>query len=496
MSISKALAKTASAITGFAGNLTRAVFGLDNPSASPSKKPNKKTKGSVKNTEPIDAGALSSANLVLGMIYNQLMKARQAELVQRQELQSKAEDKKKKDDEQNNEIIKALTIKRKTKKKAPVKKKEPEKKKPTEEKPPKQGEKPEAPAKPKEEPPKEPAKPKEEPPKVEKVKPEEPVAPPKPKAEELPKQPEVKPPAEKVTPKETPKPPPEKVTPRMPVGKIPPYLLEATQNKAFMSGLGVLATKYNTTEKDLLSFMMNESGLNPAAHNKNGNASGLIQIMPSTLVDMKKRNYKSVQNLNDVSDIRKLSLTEQLPLIDDYFNAQGLKKSAALAEKEGRKVDLGTLYTTVFLPIYKDKPNDYIMGIKPGVTAPNGETGDAVIAKGLTKGMVYEANAAFDLKGKKKGYFTKGDVQEKASGFSSQVDTALKTTGINQQIQEINNSADKIDQSSKENKDLKSSAEAKSQTNVNNTIVAPTSDDQTPSIPKKKIDDRPAIQRK
>ena len=222
-----------------------------------------------------------------------------------------------------------------------------------------------------------------------------------------------------------------------------------------MAGLGAIATKYNTTEKDLLSFMMNESGLNPAAHNKNGNASGLIQIMPSTLADMKKRNYKSVQNLNDVSDIRKLSLTDQLSLIDDYFDAQGLKKSASLAQKEGRKVDLGTLYTTVFLPIYKDKSNDFIMGIKPGVTAPNGETADTLIVKGLTKGMVYNANAAFDLKGKEKGYFTKGDVQEKASGFSSLVDTSLKTTGTNQQIQEINNSADKIDSSSKENKDLK-----------------------------------------
>ena len=484
MSISKTLAKTVSAITGFAGNVTRAAFGLDNPSASTEKNKNKKTKGTVKNTESVDTGALTSANLVLGMIYNQLMKARQAEILHREETQSKAEDKKRDEEKRNDEIIKALTIKRKTKKKAPVKKKEPEKKKPTEEKPPKQGEKPEEPAKPKKETPKEPAK---EGPKVEKV---------KPKAEELPKKPEIKPPPEKVTPKEAAKSPPEKVTPRMPVGKIPPYLLEATQNKAFMSGLGVLATKYNTTEKDLLSFMMNESELNPAAHNKNGNASGLIQIMPSTLVDMKKRNYKSVQNLNDVSDIRKLSLTEQLPLIDDYFNAQGLKKSAALAEKEGRKVDLGTLYTTVFLPIYKDKPNDYIMGIKPGVTAPNGETGDAVIAKGLTKGMVYEANAAFDPKGKKKGYFTKGDVQEKASGFSSQVDTALKTTGINQQIQEINNSADKIDQSSKENKDLKSSAEVKSQTNVNNVITQPTQEADIVVRGNKKVDDRPAIQRK
>ena len=425
---------------------------------------------------------LTQETQILGSIFALMVQARQEELSKRADDERSHNDQIKKDNDRNDEIIKALTLKRKPKKKVPVKKKEPTKKK---EEPPKKGAEPK-----KEEPPKKVA---------EKVQ-EKPIPPAKPKAEELPKQPEIKPSTEKVPPKappkEAPKPPAEKVTPRVPAGKISPYLLEATQNKTFMAGLGVLATKYNTTEKDLLSFMMNESNLNPAAHNKNGNASGLIQIMPNTLADMKKRNYKSVQNLSDVSDIRKLSLTEQLPLIDDYFDAQGLKKSASLAEKEGRKVDLGTLYTTVFLPIYKDKPNNYIMGIKPGVTAPNGETADTVIVRGLTKGMVYEANAAFDLKGKEKGYFTKGDVQEKASGFSSQVDTALKTSNMNQQVQEINNSSDKIDNSSKENKDLKTAAQAKSQTNVNNNITQQTQSNKGQSSQDESYDERNAHQKK
>jgi outer membrane biosynthesis protein TonB len=180
MSISKALSKTVSAITGFAGSLTRAAFGL-NPGSL--RDPKKNTKGDVQHTEPIDAGALSSANQVLGMIYNQLVKARQAELLHREEIQSKAEEKKLEDEKRNDEIIKALTIKRRPKKKVPVKKKEPVKKKPPtkKEKPTKKGEKPKAPAKPKEEPPKAPAKPKEEPPKAPAKPKEEPVAPAKPK---------------------------------------------------------------------------------------------------------------------------------------------------------------------------------------------------------------------------------------------------------------------------------------------------------------------------
>ena len=71
------------------------------------------------------------------------------------------------------------------------------------------------------------------------------------------------------------------------------------------------------------------------------------------------------------------------------------------------------------------------MAVEPGKTAPNGDTGDTVIAKGkngfiLTKGMVYKANAPFDLS--KKGYFTKGDVMTKASGYTQAVTAALNTS--------------------------------------------------------------------
>ena len=218
------------------------------------------------------------------------------------------------------------------------------------------------------------------------------------------------------------------------------HLKEAVEDKEFMSGIDALAKKYNSTREDMLAFMMNESGLNPAAHNPNGGASGLIQIMPSTLESMKKQGkYNSVKNLTSVEDIRNLSRVQQLPLIDDYFQAQGLSGTKG-------KTDLGTLYTTVFLPIFKYSPENTVMGVNAGQLAPDGTTPEKLIAKGLSMKAVYMANWGFDpgarvtewLDAKKtkpakieggKGYFTKGDVSKKAAKFNPEVQLALNSTG-------------------------------------------------------------------
>ena len=100
------------------------------------------------------------------------------------------------------------------------------------------------------------------------------------------------------------------------------YLKEAVNNKEFMAGVDALAKKYNTTREDLLSFMMNESGLNPAAKNITSptEASGLIQITNRTFADMKNRSkVPSLQNVSTLEDLRKLTIVEQLPIIDDYL---------------------------------------------------------------------------------------------------------------------------------------------------------------------------------
>jgi chemotaxis protein histidine kinase CheA len=280
------------------------------------------------------------------------------------------------------------------------------------------------------------------------------------------------------------------------VSKEAPYLYEATKNTEFMAGLGLLATKYNSTVPDLLSFMMNESELKPDAYNSNGGASGLIQIMPDTFKGMKERGYKSVKNIETLDDLRKLSIVEQLPIIDDYFNYSQFEKSAKISKEQGKTVDLATLYSAIFLPAFKDKPNDFIMGIRPGETV-NGKKAEDIFYGKTTYGHVYLDNNAFDQGSKVtkkdaknkplefeggKGYFNKGDVGAKAGKHSKIVSQSLS----------LNESGQNLNSQAIENKDLKKSMDKPAIQTTTNTIVnAPSTTTIQPSV--SKDDDRPAI---
>jgi len=478
--------------------------------------------------EDLTVEPMSNAEF-LGEIYKLMVQNRDDLKFERQQQVNRKEEEDSEDQKRHSEIIRALTIRRRPKPKrvirrerkteeqakapsapsmpgkpgkpsAPSKPSQPPSK-PIETKP-TQPSKPAEPAKPAQKPaetkPAEPAKPAQKPAETKPSEPAKPAQKPaKPKTaepvKEAPKQPPAKP-AEPVKPPGPVKPP--TATQKPPstakpgaataakVAKEAPFLYAATQNTKFMAGLGVLSTKYNSTVPDLLSFMMNESGLNPAAHNKNGGASGLIQIMPSTLKGMKERGYKSVKDINTVDDLRKLSAEEQLPIIDDYFNYTQLEKSAKVAKEQGRNVDLATLYSAVFLPAFKDKPNDFIMGIKPGETV-NGKKSTDILYGKTTYGTVYLSNNAFDkgskvtkkdAKGKPleveggKGYFNKGDIGIKAGKFNDLVSQSLS----------VNDSGSKIDQSSKDNKDMKTQNPSpppivqQNTTNVNNTTGSQT----------------------
>jgi hypothetical protein len=638
MSISKALSKTVSAITGFAGNLTRAAFGLDNPSASPSKKPDKKTKGSVKNTEPIDSGALSSANKVMGMIYGQLVKARQSELLHREELQSKAEDKKRDDEKRNGEIIKALTIKIKPTKKLQVKNK--------------------------------PTTPKVEPttPKVQPTTPK--VQPTTPKVQPTtPKVQPTKPKIEKVTPKTTIKEPPkqpEKInaTPNissvkpsvggtvltgaagligailshesyggnvnaynynisgkkygggkdrpndklkpgkniseMTVGEIKEEQAkrnlfavgkwqmvpntfnegvnyvglkdtdlfdETNQNKMWdffthkkrpkigmylegkgnvskdeavteiakewasvgvphdMQGNKQFVTKGQTyylgdginrahTSPDLIANMLDQSKSNKS----NTNSASKIespQIIPSSGPSGMNQTTDKIYALGDShaaliagnsgkafvnmaipgsrsSDSRHLENIKKVPDgstvilslghndggVDPEKTIQNIKKIIEIAKKKNIKVNF------VGFPL-SDKANLQLHNkIQPiilqGISQSIQSTGGSIFQVGTIKiGSTADAE----------GIHAKGDRYKE---LGKEIINGKPKAEV--QILQLN--SDAVEQSSKENINLKSSMNNQSQTNVNNTIVAPTNDDQTSSIPKKKIDDRPAIQRK
>src|ERR1700686_4094058 len=78
----------------------------------------------------------------------------------------------------------------------------------------------------------------------------------------------------------------------------------------FYKKLLEISSEVQMKPEDLLNVMAVESGIDPTAHNQNGNASGLIQFMPSTL---KNLGYQGSH-----ADFRKLSSVDQLDYVKKY----------------------------------------------------------------------------------------------------------------------------------------------------------------------------------
>jgi subtilisin family serine protease len=94
---------------------------------------------------------------------------------------------------------------------------------------------------------------------------------------------------------------------------------------AFFAAMHVVATSLGTQAEFLLAVMNSESGIRANAHNKNGNASGLIQFMPATLVRLGWTQGHEA--------FRRLSAEEQLPFVERYYRPfvrQGLNSTARL----------------------------------------------------------------------------------------------------------------------------------------------------------------------
>lgn len=112
-----------------------------------------------------------------------------------------------------------------------------------------------------------------------------------------------------------------------------------------------------------LAVWNSESGLNPAAHNPNGDASGIFQAMPDTL--------RGLGFLGSPADFRQLSAKDQLPYAERYYRPYTgkLKNSAAV-------------YVATFLPA------DLDLAVNP----------DAVLVqRDGRRGWAYSANAVFDV---------------------------------------------------------------------------------------------------
>jgi len=93
----------------------------------------------------------------------------------------------------------------------------------------------------------------------------------------------------------------------------------------------------------LMQVMMNESGLNHRAVNKNGGATGLIQFMPATANVL----GTTTQNLLGMTNV------EQLDYVYKYIKP--------FASKISSYVDL---YFTIFFPIAVGKPKDWVFETK------------------------------------------------------------------------------------------------------------------------------------
>lgn len=133
----------------------------------------------------------------------------------------------------------------------------------------------------------------------------------------------------------------------------------------FFSGLRSIALKLEALPLDMLAVMMSESGVRADAHNPNGHASGLIQFMPKTLLNLGWSKGHE--------EFRKLSADQQLPFVERYYTPYA---------HYGQLDTIAGLYVATFLPalIKHTRDSSFVL------TAKNGPLGWA-----------YPPNSVFDV---------------------------------------------------------------------------------------------------
>ena len=162
-------------------------------------------------------------------------------------------------------------------------------------------------------------------------------------------------------------------------------------NKEFLDGIQGIADKHNIKASELLGLIASESGFKTDALNESTGAGGLIQFKPEVAEEFG----------TTVDDIRKMSLSEQLPLIDKYLS-KNLPENATTSQ----------LYGSVFMPSYADKDPDFQL-LGSGDKFDDGEKITSSIR------ARYERNSGLDLDGD--GFITVGElgsrIENKMSDF-------------------------------------------------------------------------------
>jgi hypothetical protein len=168
----------------------------------------------------------------------------------------------------------------------------------------------------------------------------------------------------------------------------PPLDLRARYTRdlspGFFRGVKAMCGRLRCDPKDMLSVWLYESGVSSHAHNKNGHASGLCQIMPFNL-NGSGWHMKDGEGKPDHAAFRALSAEQQLPYVEKYYSSYA-----------GKLTDRVQCYVATFLPAFinSDKSLDFVLCRKDDHRK---DLRDA-----------YAANKGFDAEGKH--YITRGDL--------------------------------------------------------------------------------------
>jgi hypothetical protein len=170
----------------------------------------------------------------------------------------------------------------------------------------------------------------------------------------------------------------------------------------FYQKLLEVSSEVQMKPEDLLNVMAVESGIDPTAHNANGNASGLIQFMPATL---KGLGYKGTH-----ADFRQMSSIDQLDYVKKYILGN-------MAYNGGPFTSAAQYYVANFLPVALQLP-----GVKEGdpstiIVAKNPDKPHLPNVSTHMESVYYNANPSLDAD--KDGVITYGDIQTVLSRASA-----------------------------------------------------------------------------
>lgn len=187
---------------------------------------------------------------------------------------------------------------------------------------------------------------------------------------------------------------------------------EVLENQAFVEKLKEIYQEFGIYPTWLLSIMWSESNINPAARNRNGGASGLIQFFPRPdgIIRVGSAPQISAENM------RKLSLVQQMAYVNAYFSQYKNHKN--------KMTSVGAVYAFVYLPARIIRPLQALQTIP----------GDIVLTRNAARGgdprniRYYTDNPVLDFN--RDGYITVGDLTAKLNKHIKELQIPLTIGGI------------------------------------------------------------------